>query len=130
MNNGSESCPVTRTVVTRRYMYSIERKTRLGTQGVWAGWNPEGQREQWMYDRMSDPHQLKNLVAEPSCEEARKSLRLELSRWLDKAENPFVENWFNHMNAKEVAAWKSEHDGEGRTAAFELRDYVPAPQQA
>lgn len=126
MNNGSRNCPVTRTVVTRNYMYSVEGKTRVGTRDAWTGWDPEGQRERWMYDRVKDPRQLNNLISDPSHEETRKGLRRELARWLDKAETPFVQNWFDHMNPKEVKAWKAEHDGLGRAAAFKLTDYIPA----
>ncbi len=124
MNNGSSSCPVTRTVVTRNYMYSVEGKTRMGNRTDWKGWNPNGEREQWMYDRAKDPHQLKNLVDDPSLEGVRKELRQELACWLEKAERPFVDNWFEHMNPRDVAAWKAEHEGVGRAAAFNLQDYV------
>lgn len=124
MNNKSSACPVHRTVITDQYMFSVKGLTRLGNCDKWEGWDPGGEHEWCLYDRQADPHQMRNLVAEPALEATRRDLRAELAAWLAKAEAPFVERWFG--SHREADHWRREHEGRGIEDAFSLDRCKPA----
>jgi hypothetical protein len=119
----SPASPVWRCVINKRYMYTVRGKTRLGSRDEWRDWDSEGEREWFLYDRLSDPHQLTNRVTDPALEDIKRILRIELAHWLSKAEIPFLETWFS--THPQTDAWLDEHDGRGIEGAFDLWQYVP-----
>ncbi|MBT7161578.1 MAG: sulfatase-like hydrolase/transferase [Victivallales bacterium] len=124
MNNKSPACPVHRTVITHKYMYSVKGKTRLGNREKWRKWAPDREQEWCLYDRQADPLQMVNLIADPALADVRTEMREELAGWLAKAETPFVRTWFQkHPHAKR---WQKEHEGRGIEDAFDLARCLPA----
>jgi arylsulfatase A-like enzyme len=124
MNNKSPACPVHRTVITETHMYSVKGRTRRGNREKWRNWECEREQEWCLYDRVADPLQLRNLVADPALADTRHELRAELASWLARAETPFVGTWFdNHPHAD---SWRTEHDGRGKEDAFDLSRCLPA----
>ena len=93
MNNlHPKNTPVWRAVVTRKYTYALKPR-----------------REYCLYDRQADPLQMTNLVDDPAMLAVRKELWRKIDAWMDKAERPFLDNWFARMRAVEVAHWNAEH---------------------
>jgi arylsulfatase A-like enzyme len=75
-----QDAPFFRGVRGRRYTYTF------GTRGEWELW-----------DNRNDPLQQNNLISDPACADAKRSMHAELERWLAKAELPFVSEAHRRM---------------------------------
>ena len=114
-NGGSRHEIVWRAVVTDDFTYAV---TEDGEHRLWAN---------------TDGYQDANLLNDPEYRETRKLLWNRLDEWLDDAERPFYDNWFEQAAEKEISAWNAEHglkeagaDREaGRSAVFDLSASKP-----
>ncbi|MCH8182158.1 MAG: sulfatase-like hydrolase/transferase [Proteobacteria bacterium] len=88
-------------------------------------------REYCLYAR-SETYLHTNLVADPSQTLVKQTLRMELQSWIDKAETPFLDQWFANSPAHTVDAWYGPERGNGgnratgNRATFNLRRSQPA----
>jgi hypothetical protein len=69
---GGRRAPLFRGVRTERYTYAVAE------DGRWC-----------LYDNREDPYQLRNLIDEPGRERTADELNELLSRWLERARDPF-----------------------------------------
>lgn len=114
-NGGSRHEIIWRAVVTDDFTYAV---TEDGEHRLWAN---------------TDGYQDANLLDDPEYRETRELLWNRLDEWLDAAERPFYDNWFERAAEKEIAAWNAEHgmkesgaDREvGRSAVFDLSSSKP-----
>jgi arylsulfatase A-like enzyme len=81
-----------RGVRTKRYTYVVN------AEGDWL-----------LYDNRNDPYQLKNLVDDPACAGVKEELRKELTRWLAKAEDPFIPPEWRSLPIPERIAVQNRH---------------------
>ena len=92
MNNiGSGYQPIWRAVVTDDYTYAVTE------DGEYALWNN------------GEEHQANNRVNDPETLEIRLMLWSKLRSWMDEAETPYVDNWFEKAPVWEIQAWNREH---------------------
>ena len=106
---------VWRGIVTDEYTYAVTEENE------YALWNN------------TESYQTTNLVADPETLPIRVALWGELDSWMDRAERPFLDNWFARAPSLEVQAWNVEHGlGEhgddrsvGRDAAFDVAASKP-----
>ncbi len=103
-----------RAVVTDRYTYAV---TEEGEYALWDN---------------VEPYQTTNLGTDPEALPIRARLWDELDGWMDRAERPFIDNWFAEAPAQEIQAWNAEHGfGEiddrtvGRHEVFDLNASKP-----
>ncbi len=114
-NGGSRHELVWRAVVTDEFTYAV---TEEGEHRLWAN---------------SDGYQEVNLLSDPDHLSTRKHMWETLEMWMDEAERPYYDNWFERAADKEVAAWNAEHGLEeagadrhaGRSAVFDTSASKP-----
>ncbi|MFQ5793069.1 MAG: hypothetical protein ACE5JI_21570, partial [Acidobacteriota bacterium] len=116
MNNRfSSPQPVWRAVVTEKYTYAV---TEEGEYALWDN---------------SDDYQRTNLVHRPETYELRLKLWNELNGWMQRAEAPFIDNWFKRAPPNEIESWNREHgfgdDNEdrdiGKNGVFDMSKSKP-----
>lgn len=83
-------------MVTEDYTYAV---TEDGEYALWDN---------------SEEYQANNLVNDPETLEIRSMMWSELRSWMDKAETPYADNWFEKSPVWEIQAWNREH-GLGET---------------
>ena len=104
-----------RAIVTNRYTYAVSEN------GEYALWDN------------ADAYQTTNLIGEPGMEPITTRAWNELDHWMDEAERPFIDSWFEHAPLREIQAWNAEHGlGEdngdreqGKDAVFDLSASKP-----
>ena len=92
MNNvGSVHQRIWRAVVTKDYTYAV---TNDGELALWDN---------------SKAYQDENLVDSPETLDTRKALWRELDAWMERAETPYLDNWFEASTSWEIQSWNREH---------------------
>jgi len=80
-----------RAIVTQEYTYAVTE------DGEYALWDK------------SEGYQRSNLVNVSGYFEVRQRLWSQLNDWMDKAERPFLNNWFAKAASREIEAGNKEH---------------------
>ncbi len=93
--------PITRAVVTKEFTYGL-------TVGD----------EFCLYDNTKE-YQYPNLVDKQEYTSVKISLWHKLKAWINKAEKPYIDNWFANADIDEVKSWNAEH-GHGDVADREI----------
>ena len=109
-NRGSRHELIWRAVVTDEYTYAVSE---------------EGEHRLW---ENSDSFQETNLLGVAEYSSTRKRLWERLDRWMEEAERPFYDTWFERAAERDVAAWNAEHGLEesgsdrhaGRSEVFDM----------
>ncbi len=92
MNNvGSVHQRIWRAVVTKDYTYAV---THDGELALWDH---------------SEAYQVNNLAGDPETLAVRAELWGELQAWMETAETPYINNWFEKSPVWEIQAWNREH---------------------
>ena len=110
MNNNSRHELVWRAIVTKEFTYAV---TGDAEYALWKNGNS---------------YQYENIIKAPGMLARRKQLWKDLRTWMNRAETPFIDNWFAHASPDEISSWNAEHGfGEenenreiGKSAIFDL----------
>ena len=90
-NRGSRHEIIFRATVTKEHSYAV---TGDGEYALWDN---------------SEDYQRTNRVRDEATLEIRRRLWRLLDDWMDKAERPYLDNWFANAAEREVKAWNKEH---------------------
>ena len=78
-------------MVTKDYTYAV---TGDGEYALWDN---------------TQEYQARNLVNNPPTLEIRTKLWNELRSWIERAETPYIDNWFENSATSEIQAWNHVH---------------------
>ena len=69
-------------------------------------YSPHGTDE--IYDLEQDPHELRNLVADPSAARLARELEAEMLAWMQRTQDP-LEGWASRVFSQGVQSWSAQH---------------------